>query len=135
MFETVSFQTSQSQELVSLTEQIRDVIARSGVTEGICHVYCPHTTAGLTVNSAMDPMTLKDIVSEVDRLVPTRVDFYHTFDTPSDAAGHVKSTLVGVHVTCLIHEGQLMLGHSQSILFAEFDGPRDRQVFVKIVAG
>jgi secondary thiamine-phosphate synthase enzyme len=135
MFEIVSFRTNQSQEFVSLNEHIQTVLAHSPVSEGICHVYCPHTTAGLTINSAMDPMTLKDIVTEIDRLVPTRVDFHHTFDTPSDAAGHIKSTLVGVHVTCLIHEGQLMLGHSQSILFAEFDGPRDRQVFVKIVAG
>ena len=133
MFETLSFRTTASQELVNLDEQIRALVAVSGVSEGICYVYCPHSTAGLTINSALDSRTSQDILFEMNRLVPTRVDFFHTFDTPTDAAAHVKSTLTGVHVTCLIHEGWLMLGSSQSILFAEFDGPRNRQVYVKIV--
>lgn len=135
MFETLSLRTNASQELVNLDERVRAVVAASGVAEGVCHVYCPHSTAGLTINSALDSRTSQDILFEMNRLVPTRVDFFHTFDTPTDAAGHVKSTLSGVHLTCLIHEGRLMLGHSQSILFAEFDGPRNRQVYVKVVAG
>ncbi|MBI3961010.1 MAG: YjbQ family protein [Chloroflexi bacterium] len=135
MFETLSFRTTASQELVNLDEQVRAVVAANGVAEGICHIYCPHSTAGLTINSALDSRTSQDILFEMNRLVPTRVDFFHTFDTPTDAAGHVKSTLTGVHVTCLIHEGRLMLGHSQSILFAEYDGPRHRQVYVKVVEG
>lgn len=135
MFETLSFRTTTSQETVNLDEQVRAMVAASGVTGGVCHVYCPHSTAGLTINSALDSKTSQDILFEMNRLVPTRVDFFHTFDTPTDAAGHMKSTLIGVHVTCLIHEGQLMLGHSQSILFVEFDGPRNRKVYVKIMAG
>ncbi|RME63990.1 MAG: YjbQ family protein [Caldilineae bacterium] len=134
MFEVLDFRTNESQELYRLDEQVQDVVVRSGVEEGVCHLYCPHTTAGLTINSALDPMTPKDILFEMNRLVPTRVDFFHTFDTPTDASGHIKATLTGVHLTCLIHQGRLMLGHSQSILFAEFDGPRNRQVYVKIVA-
>jgi len=135
MFETLSFRTTASQELFNLDEQVRGVVAASGIAEGVCHVYCPHSTAGLTLNSALDSRTSQDILFEMNRLVPTRVDFFHTFDTPSDAAGHVKSSLMGVHVTCLVHEGRLILGLSQSILFAEFDGPRNRQVYVKVVAG
>jgi secondary thiamine-phosphate synthase enzyme len=135
MFETLSFRTTASQEIFNLDEQVRAVVAASGIAEGVCHVYCPHSTAGLTFNSALDSRTSQDILFEMNRLVPTRVDFFHTFDTPSDAAGHVKSSLMGVHVTGLVHEGRLMLGHSQSILFAEFDGPRNRQVYVKVVAG
>ncbi len=135
MFEILSFRTTQSQELVRLEERVRELVLQSEVEEGVCHIYCPHTTAGLTINSAMDPGTLQDILAEFRRLVPTRVDFHHRFDTPTDAAGHIKSTLMGVQVTCLIHGGQLMLGSSQSILFAEFDGPRDRQVYVKVVRG
>lgn len=135
MFETLSFRTTASQELVVLDEQVRAVVAASNVDEGVCHIYSPHSTAGLTINSALDSKTSQDILFEMNRLVPTRVDFFHTFDTPTDAAGHVKSSLMGVHVTCLIHEGRLMLGHSQSILFAEFDGPRNRQVYVKIMEG
>lgn len=135
MFQTLSFRTTASQELVNLDEQVRAVVAASSVEEGVCYIYCPHSTAGLTINSALDSRTSQDILFDMNRLVPTRVDFFHTFDTPTDAAGHVKSTLTGVHLTCLIHAGKLMLGHSQSILFAEFDGPRNRQVYVKVVAG
>jgi len=135
MFETLTLRTTASQELINLDEQVRDIVQRSGVTEGVCHIYCPHSTAGLTVNSALDFRTSQDILFEMNRLVPTRVDFFHTFDTPTDAAAHVKSTLTGVSVACLIHDGQVILGHSQSILFAEYDGPRDRQVHVKVMAG
>jgi secondary thiamine-phosphate synthase enzyme len=135
MFDTVKFQTNTRQELVNISEQVKQVVAQSGVQEGVCYVYCPHTTAGLVVNSYLDPKTPQDIVFELDRLVPTRVDFFHTFDTPSDAAGHIKSSLVGIHQVFLIHQGKLMLGHSQGILFAEFDGPRKREVYVKVVEG
>lgn len=135
MLETIHFHTEERQVLVNLMDEVKEVVHKSGVKEGVCYVYCPHTTAGLVVNSYMDPNTPKDILYEVDRLIPTKVDFFHTFDTPSDAAGHVKSSLLGVDLTFLIHEGELLLGHSQGILFAEFDGPRKRQVFVKVVAG
>lgn len=135
MLETIHFHTEERQVLVNLMDEVKEVVHKSDVKEGVCYVYCPHTTAGLVVNSYMDPNTPKDILYEVDRLIPTKVDFFHTFDTPSDAAGHVKSSLLGVDLTFLIHEGELLLGHSQGILFAEFDGPRKRQVFVKVVAG
>jgi secondary thiamine-phosphate synthase enzyme len=133
VFGTHKFRTETRQELVNVTEAVRAIVEDSGVQEGMCFVYCPHTTAGLTINSYMDPMTPKDIVHELDRIVPTRVDFFHTVDTPSDASGHVKATLAGTDQMVIIHEGKLMLGHSQGILFAEFDGPRNRQVFVKVL--
>ena len=134
MFELVKFRTASRQELVNVMNQVREVLARSGVQEGMLYVYCPHTTAGLLVNSYLDPKTPMDITFELDRIVPTRVDFFHMNDTPSDASGHVKSSLVGVDLSFIVHEGKLMLGHSQGILFAEFDGPRDREVYVKVVA-
>jgi secondary thiamine-phosphate synthase enzyme len=87
------------------------------------------------VNSYLDPKTPKDIITEIDRLIPTRLDFFHTVDTPSDAAGHVKSSLVGIHQLFIIHEGELVLGHSQGILFAEFDGPRNRELYIKVIEG
>jgi secondary thiamine-phosphate synthase enzyme len=135
MLDTVRFHTEERQILINIMDEVNDIVKKSGVQHGICLVYCPHTTAGLVVNSYLDPNTPKDILHEVDRLIPTRVDFFHTFDTPSDAAGHVKSSLVGIELTFIINEGNLMLGHSQGILFAEFDGPRDREVFVKILEG
>ena len=133
MYKTVEFRTSTRQELVNVTDDIKKIVADSGVQEGMCFVYCPHTTAGLVVNSYLDPNTPKDITFELDRIVPTRVDFFHTSDTPSDAAGHVKSALVGNDQTFIVHEGELVMGFSQGILFAEFDGPRDRQLYVKVL--
>ena len=129
-----SFQSSKPCELINVTELVRERVRGSQIRSGICMVFSPHTTAGLTLNSASDPATADDIVEGLDRLVPTRVNFHHTLDTPGDAAGHVKLAMVGNSVLVPIQEGDLMLGHSQSILFCEFDGPRDREVQILIVA-
>lgn len=102
MFEKISLRTNARQELIGITDQVKGIVERSGVQEGMCYVYVPHSTAGLTINSPFDPNTWKDLVSEMDRVVPTRVDFYHTTDTPSDAAAHVKSTLSGVDAAIII---------------------------------
>lgn len=134
MFETLSLETPERQALVLITDEVRRVIRESGVAEGLCIVFCPHTTAGLTINSALDPATAQDLRHELDRLVPTRVDFIHTFDTPSDAAGHIKATLVGPQLSLIIHGGALLLGSAQGVFLCEFDGPRRRQVHVKVVA-
>jgi len=133
-FQTLSLETPERQALVVITDEVRRVIRESGVTEGLCVVFCPHTTAGLTINSALDPATAQDLRHELDRLVPTRVDFIHTFDTPSDAAGHIKATLVGPQLTLIVHDGSLVLGSAQGIFLCEFDGPRRRQIHVKVVA-
>ncbi|RQV95209.1 YjbQ family protein [bacterium] len=133
MIKKIAFSTDDRQTWVNLSDKIKDFIDQSGVKEGLCLVYNPHTTGGLFINSYLDPNTPKDILHEYDRLIPTRYDFYHQFDTPSDAAGHVKSTLMNVALTLIIHEGQLVLGHSQGVIFCEFDGPRDRNVIVKIL--
>lgn len=133
MYGVVKFHTPRRQILVHLSDEVRKIVADSGVQEGFCVVYCPHSTAGLVVNSYLDPKTPDDIVFELDRIVPTRVDFFHQFDTPSDASAHVKATLTGTSVTLIVHEGALMLGRSQGILFAEFDGPRDRTLWVQVI--
>ncbi|MCJ7533893.1 MAG: secondary thiamine-phosphate synthase enzyme YjbQ [Anaerolineales bacterium] len=135
MFTKIKFHTSTRQELVNLLNEVKGAVSQSGVKKGICLVYCPHTTGGLVVNSYLDPKTPKDIITEIDRLIPTRLDFFHTVDTPSDAAGHVKSSLVGIQQLFIIHEGELVLGHSQGILFAEFDGPRNRELYIKVIEG
>jgi secondary thiamine-phosphate synthase enzyme len=135
MFEIIHFRSTERQVLVNVMEEIKAVVKKSGIEEGVCYVYCPHTTAGLVVNSYLDPNTPKDILAEVDRLIPTKIDFYHTFDTPSDAAGHVKSSLLGIELTFIVHQSEMMLGHSQGILFAEFDGPRNRELYLKVIAG
>ena len=134
MLKKIELQTASDESLVNITKELRVAVRESGVKEGICVVYVPHTTAALTVNSGIDPKTAMDIVDEVHRLVPTRVDFHHTYDTPADASGHVKASLVGGDVTLIITEGDLLLGGSQSVLFFEFDGPRSRKIMVRIMA-
>jgi secondary thiamine-phosphate synthase enzyme len=114
-----------------ITAAVREAVAGSGIGEGLCLVFVPHTTAGLSISSFWDPKGLEDVHDDIDRLVPTRIDFKHEFDTPQDAAGHVKSVLVGVSLPLIISGGKLLLGHSQGIFFNEFDGPRERQFFVK----
>lgn len=135
MLKTIHFKTDDNINLVDLTAEIRAFVQETGVQEGICHILAPHTTAAITVNSYLDPKTGADLVYEVNRLVPSRVDFFHQADGPADAAGHVKTTLIGPSQTVVIHNGDLLLGHSQGIMFFEFDGPRDRMVHVKVIAG
>jgi len=132
--ENYSFQTSKQREIVVITDQVKKIVKKSGVKEGLCFVFNPHTTAGMTINSYLDPASLQDMIEEFDRLIPTRTDFHHVYDTPSDASGHIKTSLAGSSITVIIHEGELVLGHSQGLLFWEFDGPRDRKVHIKIIS-
>lgn len=133
MFTKVQVATTVREGLINITESIREVVRTSGIKEGVCVLYVPHTTAAITLNSCLDPATLQDLTEELHRLVPTRVDFHHTYDTPADAAGHIKSTLVGHSLMLLITQGEIALGGSQSILFFEFDGPRQREVWVRVI--
>lgn len=119
-------------DVVSLTDNIKSFVENSGVQNGTCIIYTPHTTAGLAITSFWDPAGFEDLQDEVCRLIPTRIDFKHQHDTPQDAAGHVKSSLIGVSIPLIIHNGELLLGHSQGIYFMEFDGPREREYFVKL---
>jgi secondary thiamine-phosphate synthase enzyme len=135
MLTTLSIQTKRGDNLINITEQVRQSVTQSGVQEGLCVLIVPHTTAALTLNSTLDTATPADIIAEMKRLVPTRVDFEHQYDTPADAAGHIKASLVGQTQSLIIHQGRLVLGGSQSILFFEFDGPRQRKIYLKIIEG
>lgn len=135
MYSTITLETPQGDSLTNITDQVREIVRESGVDSGICFVVVPHTTAGITINSYLDPDTTRDIIEEVRRIVPTRTDFQHQFDTPSDAAGHVKLALVDSSECVLIEDGDLVLGHSQGLMFFDFDGPRTRRAHVKIIDG
>jgi secondary thiamine-phosphate synthase enzyme len=135
MYQTVAICTGLGDTLTDITDQVRAIVKESGVQSGVCHLVVPHTTAAVTINSGLDPSTPEDIVDDVRRLVPTRTDFHHIVDTPSDAAAHVKASLIGNSETVLIEDGDLVFGHSQSLLFFDFDGPRQRRVMVKIIEG
>ena len=133
MVHELNFETRKN-DVFSLTEQIEAIVAKSGIQEGLCVIHSPHTTAGITITSKWDETDWADVKSEMRRIVPTRVDFAHQFDTPEDAAGHIKSILVGATLPLIISGGKLLLGSSQGIFFLEFDGPRKRRCFVKIMA-
>ncbi len=135
MLITLSLETPAGDALVDITQQVKDAVADSGVESGLCAMIAPHTTAGITLNSALDPATASDILADLRRLVPTRVDFAHQYDTPADAAAHIKASLVGNSISLAIADGELAIGWSQFVMFCEFDGPRRRELQVKIIAG
>lgn len=116
-----------------IQSDVNDAISASGVVNGIAVVSAPHTTAAVGVISYHDPLGLEDVMDEIARVVPTRIDFKHEHDTPQDAAGHVKSTIVGPTIAIIVEDGEALIGHSQHIFFLEFDGPRKRQYYVQVV--
>lgn len=122
-------------DVYAITDEVKKIVRESGVQEGICIVYIPHTTAGLTLTSFWDSAGFEDLQDEICRIIPTRIDFKHQHDTPQDAAGHVKSSLVGISLSLIISRGKLLLGSSQGIYFLEFDGPRNREYYVKVLEG
>ena len=117
-----------------VTAEVQGVIERSGIKEGIAVINCNHTTAGIIITSFWDKRGHVDFQEELDKLIPMRYDYRHDFDTPTDAAGHIKSAICGTGMTLIVHEGRAMLGYSQGVLFCEFDGPRARKFFVKVIA-
>ena len=121
------------QGMHDVTEEVQKAVAESGVQEGLCVINCTHTTAGIIITSFWDKRGHVDFQDEMDKLIPMRYDYLHDYDTPTDAAGHIKSALAGTGLTLIVTGGKAMLGSSQGVLFCEFDGPRDRQFAVKVV--
>ncbi|MEW6095598.1 MAG: secondary thiamine-phosphate synthase enzyme YjbQ [bacterium] len=119
-------------ELIDITSQIEDVVRNSRIKSGICYVFVPHTTAGITINENADPSVVADILMELNKVIPFKDNYSH-IEGNSDA--HIKSTLIGTSVTIFIENNRLLLGTWQGVYFCEFDGPRRRRVFVKIIEG
>ncbi len=122
-------QTATRDDLIDITSPVRDCVRRSGVQDGICVVFVPHATAGLTVNENWDPSVKADTLATLDRLVPWRANYQHV---EGNAAAHIKSCLVGTSESLLVHAGNLVLGTWQGIFLAEFHGPRRRTVLVQV---
>ncbi len=125
-------QTSRREELLDISAMVAADLQRSGVEEGICHVYVPHTTAAVTINENADPSVKRDIIAKLADLIPEHDNYRHR-EGNSDA--HLKASLVGLSVTIPVAAGRLLLGTWQAIYFAEFDGPRRRRCLVKIISG
>ena len=127
----VAIKTSSRVDFQDITRIVNDIVGKSGVKSGVCYIFVPHTTAGVTVNEHADPDVIKDIINQLDALVPQH-DRYHHREGNSPA--HIKATLIGNSETLLIEEGRLVLGTWQGIFFGEFDGPRNRHTYIKIIA-
>ena len=129
----LEIETGKGNTIVNITDSVVALVSESGVVSGLCNLFVPHSTAAITINGAIDDEVPLDLISELNRLVPMRVDFVHQFDSPRDAAGHIKTSLVGPSMTIPVAESRLSLSSSQSILFCEFDGPRNRRVIVTML--
>jgi secondary thiamine-phosphate synthase enzyme len=130
--ETIDVRTTRREELIDITSLVRAAVRKAGAQGGLVCVYCPHTTAAVTLQENSDPTVKSDLLRHLARVVPQDHGFEHAEDN-QDA--HIKSSLVGASVTLIIDQGKPLLGSWQAIYFCEFDGPRQRKVLVRVVAG
>jgi secondary thiamine-phosphate synthase enzyme len=128
-----NLKTAARNQFVEITDQVRDAISASGVKSGLCVVYCPHTTAAITVNENADPDVVHDMLLYLNKTVPKDQTGFRHGEGNSDS--HIKASLVGPSVTLLVEGGDIVLGRWQGVYFCEFDGPRTREVCVQALGG
>lgn len=129
--ETFSVRTSGRVELIDITAKVQQVVKNAGINSGACMIFIPHTTAGITINENADPSVRTDIMKELNKIVPLNDAYAHS---EGNSAAHIKASMVGFSEMVIVESGQLQLGTWQGIYFAEFDGPRNRQVWVKLIS-
>ncbi len=127
---TIQIDSRQRVELLDITDQVRQAIRAGGIRDGLAVVYTPHTTAAITINENADPDVARDLVTALNKLVPFDDHYRHS---EGNSAAHVKSTLVGASETLIVQDGTPVLGTWQGIYFCEFDGPRRRQVHLRVI--
>ncbi len=130
MHQEFAVRTNQQIEFVKITNQVQKVIDQTGVDEGVCYVFVPHTTAGITINEGADPDVVHDMVMEINKIVPFEDGYLHR---EGNSAAHIKTSLMGSSATVFVQNKKLVLGTWQSIFLCEFDGPRTRRVLVRLV--
>jgi secondary thiamine-phosphate synthase enzyme len=128
---SIPLRTHSRIEMVDITSSVQKEVTTADVQDGICVVYVPHTTAGVTVNEGADPDVREDIEAKMNELVPSHRGYRHT---EGNADSHIKASLTGSSVSLLVENGRLVLGTWQKIFFCEFDGPRSRQVYMKVIS-
>ena len=131
MLTKLTVDTSRHTEMVNVTAMVRRAVEESGVREGICTVFVPHTTAGVTINENADPDVVRDLLSELGKLVPWEDGYRHA---EGNSAAHLKASLMGFSQQLIVDGGKPVLGSWQGIWFCEFDGPRRRSLYVKVTA-
>jgi len=126
----ISVKSRNRNEFINITQEVQNVVNKSGIKDGVCHIFVPHTTAGITINEAADPDVVEDIQRQLDKIAPADGNYRHA-EGNSDA--HIKASITGSSQAVFIENGRLRLGTWQGIFFCEFDGPRNRKVWVKIM--
>ena len=133
VFEEFRVKTPEREVLLEVSNEIRKIVRNSAIVEGVCRIFVPHTTAGITINENADPSVMKDISNYLSKLIPKGGSLGYSFrHMEGNSDSHIKCSLTGNSLELLIHEGRLMLGTWQGVIFAEYDGPRNRKVFVQI---
>jgi secondary thiamine-phosphate synthase enzyme len=131
MITTLEVKTGARTELLEITPRVQQAVAESGVQEGLCYLFVPHTTAGLTLNEHADPSVAADILMVLNNIISDREPYRHL---EGNSPAHIKASLMGSQLTLLVSGGRAILGTWQGIFFAEFDGPRRRRVLLKVVS-
>jgi secondary thiamine-phosphate synthase enzyme len=130
MINRVDIKTNSRVEFQDITSEVRNIVGASGVRNGVCYLYVPHTTAGVMVNEHADPSVTEDIAAQFEVMAPQNSNYRHL---EGNSPAHIKTSLVGTSEALFIEDGTLVLGTWQGIFFCEFDGPRNRQLLVKIM--
>ncbi|WP_025026420.1 secondary thiamine-phosphate synthase enzyme YjbQ [Caldalkalibacillus mannanilyticus] len=130
MLKTLTLKTNNRDQMIDITQQVQSFVLENGIQEGAVVVYCPHTTAGITINENADPDVKKDMIRRFDEVYP----WHHDLDRhmEGNTAAHLKASTVGASQFVIVHNGRLLLGTWQGIYFCEFDGPRTRTFHIKI---
>ena len=130
MIRQLRVKTNSRTELLDITQGVQRLVAESGVRSGVCYIYVPHTTSAVTINENSDPNVGRDLLKELNSVIPFDD---HDGHTEGNSAAHIKSSIIGVSKSVIIEEGRLALGTWQAVFFCEFDGQRDRRVMVKVM--
>jgi len=126
----IPVKTNTQNQILDITIHIEKIVEESKVSEGICYIFVPHTTAGITINENADPSVKSDILMELNKMIPFKDNYSHN---EGNSAAHIKASLMGFSQNIIINKGRLVLGNWQGICFCEFDGPRSRNLYVKII--
>lgn len=130
MIRQLRVKTKSQTELINITQSVQRVVSDTGIRSGVCYIYVPHTTSAITINENSDPNVGRDILKELNKMIPFDDDYGHT---EGNSAAHIKSSIIGISKSIMVEDGRLTLGTWQAVFLCEFDGPRDRRVFVKVV--
>jgi secondary thiamine-phosphate synthase enzyme len=128
MIQTFPVKTSTQTEFIDITRSVQEAVKKTGVEDGICIIFVPHTTAAVTINENADPSVVQDIVMELNKIVPFKNQYRHM---EGNSPAHIKASLLGCSQIVFVESGKLVLGVWQGIFFCEFDGPRNRKIYVK----